>query len=94
MAGGGSFTSEQKTAHLAADGQLVTGPCRVTSLQAKGGSNCVVILYDNTSAAGTAHTFKFDTEGLQIYFPGSGIKFKNGVFLDLTTTGGVTFTFN
>ena len=62
MAGGGSFTSDQKTAHLAADGQLVTGPCRVTSLQAKGGSNCVVILYDNTSAAGTEHTFKFDTE--------------------------------
>ena len=51
-------------------------------------------LYDGTSAAGTAHTFKFDTEGLQIYFPGSGIKFKNGVFLDLTTTGGVTITFN
>ena len=94
MAGGGAYTSDQKTAHLAADGQLVTGPCRVTSLQAKGGSNCVVILYDNTSAAGTAHTFKFDTEGLQIYFPGSGIKFKNGVFLDLTTTGGVTITFN
>ena len=94
MAGGGSFTSDQRTAHLAADGQLVTGPCRVTSLQAKGGSNCVVILYDNTSAAGTAHTFKFDTEGLQIYFPGSGIKFKTGVFLDLTTTGGVTVTFN
>ena len=94
MAGGGSFTSDQKTAHLAADGQLVTGPCRVTSLQAKGGSNCVVILYDNTSAAGTAHTFKFDTEWLQIYFPGRVIKFKNVVFLDLTTTGGVTVTFN
>jgi len=94
MAGGGSFTSDQKTAHLIADGQLVTGPCRVTSIQAKGGSNCSVILYDNTSASGTAHTFLFDTEGLQIYFPGSGIKFKTGVFLDLTTTGGVTVTFN
>ena len=94
MAGGGSFTSDQKTAHLTADGQLVTGPCRVTSIQAKGGSNCSVILYDNTSAAGTAHTFLFDTEGLQIYFPGSGIRFKTGVYLDLTTTGGVTVTFN
>ena len=94
MAGGGSFTSDQRTAHLAADGQLVTGPCRVTSLQAKGGSNCVVILYDNTSAAGTAHTFKFGTEGLEVYVPGSGIKFKTGVFLDLTATGGVTVTFN
>ena len=92
--GGGSFTSDQKTAHLAADGQLVTGPCRVTSIQAQGGTNCIVKLYDNTSAAGTVHEFKFDTEGLQIYFPGSGIKFKTGVFLDLTTTGGVTVTFN
>ena len=32
MAGGGSFTSDQKTAHLAADGQLVGRPCRVTSI--------------------------------------------------------------
>ena len=94
MAGGGSFTSDQRTAHLAADGQLVPGPCRVSSLQAKGGSNCVVILYDNTSAAGTAHTFLFDDEGLQVYIPGSGIKFKTGVYLDLTTTGGVTVTYN
>ena len=51
-------------------------------------------LYDNTSAAGTAHTFKFGTEGLEVYIPGSGIKFKTGVFLDLTATGGVTVTFN
>ena len=95
MAGCGSVTSEQRTANATADGQLVTGPCRVTSLQAKGGSNCSVKLYDNTSAAGTkVHTFLFDTEGLQIYFPGSGIRFKTGVFLDLTTTGGVTITFN
>ena len=58
MAGGGSFTSDQRTAHAIADGQLVTGPCRVTSIQAKGNNaNCSVILYDNTSAAGTAHTF-------------------------------------
>ena len=94
MAGGGSFTSDQRTAHLTADGQLVTGPCRVTSIQAKGGTNCIVKLYDNTSAAGTVHEFKFDDEGLQVYIPGSGIKFKTGVFLDLTATGGVTVTFN
>ena len=94
MAGGGSFTSDQKTAHLTADGQLVTGPCRVTSIQAAGAANSTVVLYDNTSAAGTAHTFKFGTEGLEVYVPGSGIKFKTGVFLDLTATGGVTVTFN
>ena len=94
MAGGGSFTSDQKTAHLAADGQLVTGPCRVTSIQAAGASGGAVVLYDNTSASGTSHTFKFGTEGLDVFIPGSGIKFKTGVFLDLTATGGVTVTFN
>ena len=94
MAGGGSFTSDQRTAHLAADGQLVTGPCRVTSIQAAGAASSTVVLYDGTSAAGTAHTFKFGTEGQEGYVQGSGIKFKTGVFLDLTATGGVTVTFN
>ena len=94
MAGGGSFTSDQKTAHRIADGQLVTGPCRVTSIQAAGASGSTIILYDNTSAAGDSHTFKFGAEGLALDIPGSGIKFKTGVFLDLTATGGVTVTFN
>ena len=94
MAGGGSFTSDQKTAHLAADGQLVTGPCRVTSIQAAGAASSTVVLFDGNSAAGTAHTFMFGTEGLEVYIPCSGIKFKTGVFLDLTATGGVTVTFN
>ena len=94
MAGGGSFSSDQRTAHRAADGQLVTGPCRVTSIQAAGASGSTIILYDGTSASGTAHTFKFGTEGLEVYIPGDGIRFKTGVFLDLTATGGVTVTFN
>ena len=94
MSGGGSFTSDQKTAHLAADGQLVNRPCRVTSIQAAGAASSTVVLYDNTSAAGTSHTFKFGTEGLEVFIPGSGIKFKTGVFLDLTATPGVTVTFN
>tara|TARA_E500000331_G_C16708756_1_gene477191 strand:+ start:205 stop:489 length:285 start_codon:yes stop_codon:yes gene_type:complete len=94
MSGGGSFTSDQRTAHATGDGQLVTGPCRVTSIQAEGAGSSVVILYDNTSAAGTAHTFKFGTEGLSVFIPGSGIRFKTGCFLDLTATPGVTVTFN
>jgi len=94
MAGGGSFTSDQRTAHRTSDGQLVTGPCRVTSIQAEGVANAAVVLYDNTSAAGTAHTFKFGTEGLSVFIPGSGIRFKTGCFLDLTATPGVTVTFN
>jgi hypothetical protein len=38
-------------------------------------------------------TFKFGTEGLDIYVPGSGILFTEGVYLDLTNTPGVTITF-
>ena len=94
MAGGGSFSSDQRTAHLAADGQLVTGPCRVTSIQAAGAASSTVVLYDNTSAAGTAHTFLFGTEGLSVEIPGDGIRFKTACFLDLTHTTGVTITFN
>ena len=102
MAGGGSFSSDQKFTTLTADGRFKTitggsinlGPCRVTSIQAAGASGGAVVLYDNTSASGTSHTFKFGTEGLEVFIPGSGIKFKTGVFLDLTATGGVTVTFN
>ena len=47
-------------------------------------------LYDGTSAAGTAHTFKFGTEGLEVYVPGSGIRFRNTVFADITGSGSVT----
>tara|TARA_S200000501_G_scaffold349134_1_gene364972 strand:+ start:55 stop:297 length:243 start_codon:yes stop_codon:yes gene_type:complete len=42
MAGGGSFTSDQRTANATADGQLVTGPCRVTSIQAAGAASSTV----------------------------------------------------
>ena len=94
MAGGGSFSSDQQTAHATADGQLVSRPCRVTSIQAKGHANGSVILYDNTSAAGTAHTFLLGTEGLSVEIPGDGIRFKTACFLDLTHTTGVTITFN
>ena len=94
MAGGGSFTSDQRTAHLAADGQLVTGPCRVTSIQAAGAASSTVVLYDGTSAAGTAHTFKFGTEGLEVYVPGSGIRMRNGCHLTISGSGGCTITFN
>ena len=93
MAGGGSFTSDQRTAH-SAGGQMVSGPCRVTSIQAVGVAGSIVVLYDNTSAAGTSHTFKFGAEGLVIEIPGSGIRFQTGVFLAVTNTTGVTITFN
>ena len=98
MAGGGSFTSDQRTAtRLLSDGatvQLVSGPCRVTSIQAKGHASGQITLHDNTSAAGTSHVFAFGTEGLQIFIPGSGIRFKTGVFLTIANSPAVTITFN
>ena len=66
MSGGGSFTSDQRTAQATATGPLVGGPCRVTSIQAKGNASGSVILHDNaTTGSGTAHTFLFGTEGLE-----------------------------
>ena len=94
MSGGGSFTSDQKVAHLAVDGQLVTGRCRITSLQASGAATSIVKLYDGTGTGGTLiGTWLFGTEGLDYYFPGSGVLFKDGCYLDLTTTPGVTVTY-
>ena len=60
MAGGGSFSSDQKFTTLTADGRFKTitggsvnlGPCRVTYIMAHGGSDCLVKLHDGTDATG------------------------------------------
>ena len=99
MAGGGSFSSDQKFTTLTADGRFKTitgggtnlGPCRVTYIMAHGVSGSLVKLHDGTSNAGLLEfQAKFGTEGLDVFVPGSGIRFKNGVFLDLTNTDSVT----
>ena len=99
MAGGGSFLSDQKFTTLTADGNFKTitggstnlGPCRVTYIQAHGGSDCLVKLHDGTGTGGPVEfQAKFSSEGLDIMIPGSGIRFKTGVYLDLTTTDSVT----
>jgi len=82
MAGGGSFISDQKFTTLTADGNFKTitggstniGPCRVTYIQAHAATNGVVKL----------------PEGLDLMVPGSGIRFKTGVYLDLDQTDSVT----
>ena len=95
MSGGGSFTSDQRTAQATATGVLVGGPCRVTSIQAKGNASGFVILHDNAATgAGTAHTFLFGTEGLEVFVPGSGIRMKNGCHLTISGSGSCTITFN
>ena len=68
---------------------------RVTSIQGRGEAGSVLLLHDVSDASDAASgnlkaTYKFETEGLDIMIPGSGIRFKTGVYLDLTTTDSVT----
>jgi len=95
MSGGSSFSSDQSVAHAVADGQMVptTQRARVTYIQAEGIANSVVVLKDGGASGTVLSTFKFGTDGLSIYVPGSGILFKQGVYLDLTNTPGVTIIY-
>jgi len=74
---------------------------RVTSLQGRGEAGSVLSLHDVSDASDAASgnlkaTYKFETEGLDIMIPGSGILFENGVCATLTqssgTDGSVTMT--
>ena len=95
MSGGGSFTSDQSVAHAVADGQMVplAQRARVTYIQAEGVSSASVVLKDGGASGIVKATFKFGADGLSIYVPGGGIFFKQGVYLDLTATPGVTIIF-
>ena len=66
---------------------------RVTSIQGRGEAGSVLTLHDSatTGGAGAGNlmaTYKYDTEGLSVYVPGSGILFKDGICATLTQTGG------
>ena len=94
-----SFTSDQTTinmAVIATDTVARTGRARVTSIQGKGIASSTLILYDSTDTGslGTAvATYNFGTEGLEVYVPGSGILFQNGIAYNLAGAGGsVTVT--
>ena len=93
-----SFSSDQLVAHATADGQMVpaTQRARITSIQAAGVASSIVKFYNGTgTGAGNVLVaeYKFNTEGLEVYVPGSGILFDAGVYIDLTNTTGVTVTF-
>ena len=94
-----SFTSDQTTinmAVIATDTVARTGRSRVTSIQAEGIAGSTIILYDSAdaSAPGSAvATYNYNTEGMQLFIPGSGILFKSGIVYNLTGAGGsVTVT--
>ena len=96
---GTSFSSDQTTINMATVGSNVlarTGRVRVTSIQAEGIAASTIVLYDSTdtSSPGTAvATYNYNTEGLAVYVPGSGILFKSGIVYNLTGAGGsVTVT--
>ena len=95
MAGGGSFSSDQQVAHTAIDAQVVptTQRARVTYIQAAGVAAGAVSLLNGGSTGTVLATFKFDVDGLSVYVPGSGILFDEGVYVDLTSTPGVTIIY-
>ena len=103
IGGGGSFSSDQTTLQkdTGAISLLRAGRARVTSIQGRGEAGSVITLHDTASTgdAGAGNlmaTFKYDTEGLAVYVPGSGILFKDGICATLTQTtgsdGSVTLT--
>ena len=94
-----SYSSDQTTLLLdtvGADTLARAGRARITSIQAKGIASSTLILYDSADAStpGTAvATYNYGTEGLEVYIPGSGIKFENGIVYNIAGAGGsVTVT--
>ena len=92
---GNSYSSDQTT--LQKDTGTITllraGRARVTSIQGRGEAGSVLLLHDvaNASDAGAGNlkaTYRYETEGLEVYIPGSGILFENGVCATLSQTSG------
>ena len=90
-----SYSSDQQVAHATGDAQMVpTGQrARITGIQAEGAASSTIIFKSGGSSGTAIATFKFGTEGIDFYVPGSGILFEEGIYLDLTATPGVTITF-
>ena len=99
MSGGGSFSSDQTTINMTtvgADTLAHIGRIRITSIQGEGIAGSTIKFFDSADATtpGTAKAiYKYNTEGLEVYVPGSGILFKNGLVYNLAGAGGsVTIT--
>ena len=96
MSGGGSFTSDQSVAHVTSTGQMVAQNrrARLTSIQGKGNSASGSIIFRTGGATGdVVATYLVGEEGLDMYLPGSGILFLDGIHATVAGTGGVTITF-
>ena len=66
---------------------------RVTSIQGRGEAGSVLLLHDAATTGAAAGSnlkaiYRYETEGLEVYIPGSGILFENGICATLTQTSG------
>ena len=92
------YTSDQLVAHATADAQMVpTGQrARITGIQAEGAGSSTIVFKSGGASGTVIATFKFGSEGIDFYVPGSGILFVNGLCATLTQTtgsdGSVTLT--
>jgi hypothetical protein len=94
--GGSSFSSDQSSAHAISTAQMVAQNkrARLTSIQGKGNSATASIIFRSGGATGTIiATYLFGEEGLDMYLPGNGILFEDGIHATIAGTGGVTITF-
>ena len=70
-----------------------SGRSRVTSIQGRGEAGSVLSLHDAATAGAASGAnlkaiYRYETEGLEVYVPGSGILFKDGLIATLTQSGG------
>jgi hypothetical protein len=93
--------SDQTTLNMATIGANTLsrlGRARITSIQGYGVAASTLLLYNaatpGAAAAGNlVATYKFGEEGLEVYIPGSGILFDQGIVYNLAGAGGsVTVT--
>ena len=95
-----SYSSDQTTLQkdTGAISVLRAARTRITSIQGKGIASSVLKLHDCATAGAAAAgnlvaTYKYGTEGLEVYVPGSGILFKDGIVFNLAgASGSVTVT--
>jgi hypothetical protein len=87
--------TDVKATHLDADGVIYAGPTRVKGYSVSpGGTAGEILFYDNASAAsGTVRlTINISTNQAldSLAIPGEGIKFDNGVYVDMPANAHLT----
>jgi hypothetical protein len=87
--------TDVKAAHLDADGVVYAGPTRVKGYSlSPGGTAGEILFYDNASAASGTVRLTLNISVNQaldsLAIPGEGIKFDNGVYVDMPANAHLT----